>query len=240
MRSCSAVRAGFQEEGVSDESAGLPLKKALRTYGDPQLLATYEKARAALKRIPPHPTWLNSSRREREEWRDQYKAAQPASRNAVDSAWAKLVADFMERLRSGELTATGIKVPVHDESQPIVITRYLWFDLVPDFTRSSAKGRGSEFVGVRVRRASLDPDSTAQRVIDGPSFVGRPSLMRAVEQEMRGRAERGELCAKLAEECRVLAAWVREAFPNHQTPGAKAIENGLRSVYWQLKPRGTP
>ena len=64
--------------------------------------------------------------------------------------------------------------------------------------------------------------------------------MRAVEQEMRRRAGRGELCAGLAEECRALAAWASEKFPGHQTPTAKTIENALRSVYWQLKPRETP
>jgi hypothetical protein len=57
---------------------------------------------------------------------------------------------------------------------------------------------------------------------------------------MRPRVEQGELRLTLAEECRVLAEWAREAFPGHQTPKAKAIENALRSVYRQLKPRETP
>jgi hypothetical protein len=54
---------------------------------------------------------------------------------------------------------------------------------------------------------------TDQGTTDGRSFVGRTSLMRAVEQEMRRRAERDELCPTLAEQAACSRRGQRAGFP---------------------------
>ena len=69
----------------------------------------------------------------------------------------------------------------------------------------------------------------------GPSFPGRPSKMSAIVQELRKRAEEGNLAETLAEESRQLCEWARERFPGEQTPTDKTIANGIRSTYHILK-----
>lgn len=68
----------------------------------------------------------------------------------------------------------------------------------------------------------------------GPSFPGRPSLMAAVEQEMRRRASNGELLPSLQKEAAWLTEWTDINHPGQQTPTEKAIKNALRHVYRSL------
>lgn len=67
-----------------------------------------------------------------------------------------------------------------------------------------------------------------------PSFPGRPSIMAAVEQEMRRRASAGELLPSLRQESAYLSEWARLNHHGQQTPTAKTIENALRNLYREL------
>jgi len=67
------------------------------------------------------------------------------------------------------------------------------------------------------------------------SFPGRPSIMRAVETEMRRRADVGQLAPQLRDEAHALKDWAEHTHPDQQVPGVGAIENALRSVYRQLR-----
>jgi hypothetical protein len=70
------------------------------------------------------------------------------------------------------------------------------------------------------------------------SFPGRPSIMRAIETEMRRRANAGLLAPQLRDEAQALQDWAKYTHADQQVPGVGAIENALRSVYRQL--RGAP
>src|SRR5262249_31881769 len=67
------------------------------------------------------------------------------------------------------------------------------------------------------------------------SFPGRPSIMRAVETEMRRRANGGRFAPQLRDEARALQDWAEHTHAEQQVPGVGAIENALRSVYRQLR-----
>nr|VFJ42644.1 MAG: hypothetical protein BECKFM1743A_GA0114220_1000124 [Candidatus Kentron sp. FM]VFJ43378.1 MAG: hypothetical protein BECKFM1743C_GA0114222_1000124 [Candidatus Kentron sp. FM]VFK05521.1 MAG: hypothetical protein BECKFM1743B_GA0114221_1000124 [Candidatus Kentron sp. FM] len=67
-----------------------------------------------------------------------------------------------------------------------------------------------------------------------PSFPGRPSLMASVKQEMRRRAERGELLSSLRKEAFFLEEWAKTNHPEQQTPTAKTIKNALHAFYRNL------
>lgn len=69
----------------------------------------------------------------------------------------------------------------------------------------------------------------------GPSFPGRPSLMRAIVQELERRSKTGELAETLAEESRHLSRWASSNFPGSHTPTARSVENGIRSKYRTIK-----
>jgi hypothetical protein len=70
----------------------------------------------------------------------------------------------------------------------------------------------------------------------GRSFGGRPSVMRRIEAEMKRRAERGELAPRLREEAQALRGWAeRHIEETSQIPQERAIENGVRELYNQLK-----
>lgn len=69
----------------------------------------------------------------------------------------------------------------------------------------------------------------------GPSFPGRPSKMAAIVQELRRRADAGELEATLAAEARHLSKWAAERFPEEQTPKPRSTETGIRKDFWKLK-----
>jgi hypothetical protein len=65
---------------------------------------------------------------------------------------------------------------------------------------------------------------------------GPRSLMSTIEQEMRSRAERGELKDGVTDECRALEKWARINFPEHsRPPKAKSIMNTLGKLYYELK-----
>jgi len=66
------------------------------------------------------------------------------------------------------------------------------------------------------------------------SFPGRPSIMRAIETEMRRRANAGQLAPQLRDEARALQNWAKYTHTDQQVPGVGAIENALRSLYRRL------
>jgi hypothetical protein len=68
------------------------------------------------------------------------------------------------------------------------------------------------------------------------SFGGRPSVMRQIEAEMRRRAAERQLAPKLREEAEALNKWAEfHIDKTEQIPTARAIENALRDIYWDLR-----
>jgi len=251
----------------SGEAIAVALKALLQKAVSPEgalqaLLSRYPKLMDALERIEENLAFERSVFHQYgrpgdlEVHREHVAPLERAREEVLEG----LRTGVLNSLRNAGFLAFGIRMPINEASRPEPIAPVLWNALELDFRNAIACGGDREYRNVRIVQldrcagaelalalalirslaAAREPRWTDQGTNDGPSFVGRRSLMRAIAQEMRRRAERGELCAKLAEECRMLAAWAREKFPGHQTPGAKAIENALRSLYRQLKPRETP
>jgi hypothetical protein len=248
---------------MSDEEDGLPLADALRAYGDPKLWAAYENAHAELRSIPERPRWMAASRREREAWRGRYEGALSAARAAAQKARQALKLDFTRRLQRGEFVATGIKLPISERTERIVIPAHLWRVLVPNFEFSSAKRGEFQVVDVRISRATLELSSVDPGKQDGAELQeavaeeadaaappvsadtnrrkrGQPSLKKFIEAELERRAEDNRLCENQAEEFRSLEAWAREEqkqgrLPKHRVPKARSIEKGLAKRYQELK-----
>ncbi len=71
------------------------------------------------------------------------------------------------------------------------------------------------------------------------NLVGRPSVLRSIEAEMRRRALGGSLEPKLSKEALALHAWAVQNIPmTKQIPRPHSIENGLRELYWELRRPG--
>ena len=230
---------------MSVEDEGLPLADALRAYGDPQLWAAYESARTALKRIPDRPPWLHSSREARDEWLNRYEGAAPTARAALDTARQALELDFTTRVQRRELVATGIKLPISEQSERMVIPAHLWPVFLLSFGRSKAEAEGIEFVDVRVRRADargaaheflrVAPPIASAPAVQLEPRRGRPNIKPILAAEMRRRAERGELRGKITQECRALRAWAEQHVQGEHIPQVNSIRRALSKLYQSLK-----
>jgi hypothetical protein len=67
------------------------------------------------------------------------------------------------------------------------------------------------------------------------NFGGRPSVMRAIEAEMRRRADAKVLAPRLRQEAEALRSWAEDNVdPDFQIPQVAAIENALRERYKEL------
>lgn len=124
-------------------------------------------------------------------------------------------ADMRERLNA----------PPDEASLPSVET-LVARDFIERFCTESEEWQLPEFWFEMKRRDS-----------QGPSYPGRPSVMRAIVQELEARAERDELEDTLAEQARQLSSWAEAEFPGKQTPKPGATENGIRLAY-RLAKRG--
>jgi hypothetical protein len=66
-------------------------------------------------------------------------------------------------------------------------------------------------------------------------FVGRPSVMPAIVQELERRAAANQLEDTLADQSRELARWAKSKLPGEQVPTARTIENNIRLRFKVLK-----
>jgi hypothetical protein len=166
-----------------------------------------------------------------------------------DQAWRELQRDFLGRLRSGELVATGYEEPLSLGSERRPVPADVWRSLRPNFKNSTATGAGLKLAGILVRTAEDAPapvSSTDQiseaGTIEGdpaPTFAvrppGRPSLMREIEAEMRRRATAGQLLGSLRAESEALAHWARTTQRGERAPQPKSIAKQLGGRYRELK-----
>jgi hypothetical protein len=68
------------------------------------------------------------------------------------------------------------------------------------------------------------------------SFVGRPSVMRQIQDELRRRATAQALAPRLRDEAKLLRTWAETHIPSgQQLPGWQAIENAIRAEYKRLR-----
>ena len=153
-----------------------------------------------------------------------------------------LKADLLRQLQAGELIASGFRWPVAPNSRREDVAADLWELLHLRIPTNEVVGNGLRLVQVQIRRA-VQPYAgigagPAPRVpiLADKKRPGPRTLMPAIEQELRARAQRGELKNSVSDECRALESWVKATFPQHgRPPKAKSILNALGQIYYELK-----
>jgi hypothetical protein len=124
-----------------------------------------------------------------------------------------------------------------------------WNDDWIEYFDSTGEWAGYEARKIRVFRAEIDREFLASETIipDDPprnepegkiyrtGVAGRPTSKQLALQEMRRRADDGNLCSTLGEQSREMCLWLKEQHPEAPQLTAKALENGLRHEYWRLK-----
>jgi hypothetical protein len=147
-----------------------------------------------------------------------------------------------EKLRGGELIASGLHMPLDRDSRRLDISPELWSRLKLHIRPEEASGDGLRVVELRFRRATEpkgEPAPPVDEEIKPPArkSAGRPSIMPMIEAEMRRRAERGTIEASLRREAEALAIWARRQFPDAHVPKPKSIEKPLGKLYKELNPK---
>jgi hypothetical protein len=231
------------------DQEGLPLSDAIRRFADPDKWRRYDQAataaggrvRTRLMSVGGEPI-------------AGWGAAEQARHDnhlldRRDQAWRELQQDFLGRLRSGELVATGYEEPLSLGIERRPVPADVWRSLRPNFKNSTATGAGLKLTGILVHTAEDAPapvSSTNQiseaGTIEGdpaPTFAvrppGRPSMMPKIEAEMRRRAVAGQLRDTLSAESKVLARWAQTIHPDEGPPRAKSIQRRLGRLYQELK-----
>jgi hypothetical protein len=149
------------------------------------------------------------------------------------------------KLRRGELIASGLPVPLEVDTRRRDLSPELWSRLKLDILHGEASGDGLRVVELRFRTATqIRSEQTPIAVKDikpAPTRrAGRPSLMSIIEAEMRRRAANDQIESSLRREAEVLAIWANQEFPHTDVPKPKSIAKRLGRVYRQLKTTKRP
>jgi hypothetical protein len=231
------------------DQEGLPLSGAIRRFADPDKWRRYDQAATAARgRVRTRLMYVGG------EPIAGWGAAEQARHDnhlldRRDQAWRELQQDFLGRLRSGELVATGYEEPLSLGIERRPVPADVWRSLRPNFKNSTATGAGLKLTGILVHTAEDAPapvSSTDQiseaGAIEGepePTFEvrppGRPSRMREIEAEMRRRATAGQLLGSLRAESEALAHWARTTQRGERAPQPKSIAKQLGGRYRELK-----
>ena len=150
-----------------------------------------------------------------------------------------------DKLRRGELIASGLDLPLNRDTRRWDISSELWSRLKLDIREEKASGDGLQIVELRFRTAIEAACEQAAAVVDELKLPpnkppGRRSVMPMIEAEMRRRATGGLMEGSWAREAKVLAMWGRKAFPDRHVPKPKSIERKLGRVYKELKRTNSP
>ncbi|MGI4951925.1 MAG: hypothetical protein ACRYGM_08970 [Janthinobacterium lividum] len=114
-----------------------------------------------------------------------------------------------------------------------------------DLHGSDADPRFPLFYDITVESAGLQtawtiesPTTEAAAPSDySTGLAGRQTSRHLALEEMKRRAQSGELKSSLTAECKHLAAWLIDKHPKAPNPAAKALANFLRDKYRLLNPR---
>lgn len=145
-----------------------------------------------------------------------------------------------DKLRRGELIASGVPLPLDIDTRRRDISSELWSRLKLDILHGEASGDGLRVARLRFRAAaeirSEQAPATVEDIEPAPRRPpGRPSLMPMIEAEMRRRATSEQIESSLRREAEVLAIWASQEFPDAHVPKPKTIEKKLGLIYKELK-----
>lgn len=152
---------------------------------------------------------------------------------------------LIEKLRRGELIASGLDLPLTRDTRRWDISLDLWSLLRLDIRKAEASGGRLQIGELRFRTASEPKPEQGPVAVDELKLPpnkpsGRPSIMRMIEAEMRRRAAGGSMEESLGREAKVLATWAQQEFRAAHVPKPKSIATKLGRVYKELKAINRP
>jgi hypothetical protein len=118
---------------------GVDLEEALRRTSDP---AEYQQ-------------WLDAHRAWSEHPHQGSKESQRL-RDVASDLLEGLRRDLVEQLISGDLVASGFKLPIEPDSRRVTIAADLWELLDIDFARSEAEARGIRLIRIEVLKPAIN------------------------------------------------------------------------------------
>jgi hypothetical protein len=208
------------------DALGIPLREAIERWTPKEVWQRYRAiAREEVPFIfPPGPTPLHEE----------------ASRLRVHIEHV-----LTEKLRRGELVASGLDLPLDRHTRRWNISSELWSRLKLDIGQEDASGDGLHIVELRFRTQNEAEPEEAPAAVDELKLppnkpAGRPSIMPMIEAEMRRRAASGSMEGSLGREVKVLATWAQQAFLDAHVPEPKSIATKLGRVYKELKAINRP
>ncbi len=145
------------------DQEGLPLSDAIRRFADPDQWRRYDQAATAARgRVRTRLMYVGG------EPIAGWGAAEQARHDnhlldRRDRAWRELQRDFLGRLRSGELVATGFEEPLSLSSERRPVPADVWRSLRPNFKNSTATGAGLRLAGILVQTAEDAPAPASTR-----------------------------------------------------------------------------
>lgn len=78
--------------------------------------------------------------------------------------------------------------------------------------------------------AALEPPATS-------GAAGRPSSKHLYEAELKRRFDAGTQATRISQQARDLVAWMESEHPDEPRPKSKAMEDAIRSLFWDLYKR---
>ena len=155
---------------MSETESGRSLADAIEFWSDSELWRNFERLRQQTKGkgIVTSSKYLTAPL-------DSRATAADSDNRLIaerDGIHHQLIRQFMARLSSGDLAATGIEYPLKLDSKPIPIGSELWRHLRPNFTDSSAEGNGLKLIDIRVTKGIAGnlpqaPEDRGGRALDG-------------------------------------------------------------------------
>ena len=249
-----------------EELSGIPLQQAIERYADRKKWQAYSNAVAQKVKRNYRTVDVDFIFVPVSEWAGLDVPRQPTDVVvAIRNAERLVIEDFWNQLLSEDLVATGYVTPIRIDSKRQKIPPHLYRVLQARFANSSFVGPDIKIVDVLIlaadEYASLMEPATSSVLLElasaavagceinegigrvaTPILRGRPGLPAAFEQEMRRRAEVGELQTSLAQEVAYLREW-GDRTGLHNPAGkpwaVSTIKNKLRDPYRDLTTRKT-
>jgi hypothetical protein len=221
----------------------IPLREAIGVFCDPELERRWHRAKAQpVYYIGPQRVWATGEIH-------QVKRRDPAAEAVQASAWSAREADFRNRLRDGELEATGIPYPAAD-GRRTQIPGELWSVLRVDWRRAmvwdglAQKPAPGDQVWRDVRVRPHEPRTMPHDAHHGPKsgaqpyrtgLPGRPTSWHLAEQECHRRWAAGERHPTVTAWAVSLSKWLTETHPEASPLSVQSLRNRLAPLLGELR-----
>lgn len=205
----------------------------------------------AIERWTPKELWQRYRKIKSEDFPNVIFPSRPNPlRDEAARLRAQIGHDLREKLRRGELIASGIALPLTETSRRRDIRPELWPLLRFTSRFQMVTNGGLRYDQILIRDGSTirheapakRQDASRPQVLPRRASrpAGRPSLMPEIEAELRRRAAVGLIETSSLREAEALAAWAEQQFADAHVPQPKSIQKKLGRLYQELKATNRP